>query len=141
MYLFLHIWTSVTFKVLSICCNAPIKIFFPPLLKSCWTHWFWGLLVLLLFFCFASFSWAKCFPLRTFFIQGNKIKSLLKFRSIELQPFSLTHTYRETDLHFIFSWDHDVYSAYPSSYIMSIFSLSHMQRQLKAAYNYFKVWM
>ena len=41
-----------------------------------WTHWFWCFLVLLLFFCFTSFTSAKHFPLRTFFIWRNK-KSLL----------------------------------------------------------------
>ena len=36
------------------------------------THWFWCLLVLLVFSCFPSSTLAKHFPLRTFFIQGSK---------------------------------------------------------------------
>ena len=40
--------------------------------NSFWT-WFWGLLVLLLL-CVSPCPSAKCFPFRTFFIQGNKEK-------------------------------------------------------------------
>ena len=39
--------------------------------NSFWSHWFWCLLVLLLF-CFTSSRLAKHFPLRTFFIRGKK---------------------------------------------------------------------
>ena len=41
-----------------------------------WTCWLWCLLVLLLFFCFNSSPSAKHFPLKNFFIQGNKKMSL-----------------------------------------------------------------
>ena len=47
--------------------------FFPTGQNSFWTHWIWCLLVLLPFFCFTSFTLAKCFPLRTFFIWEPKI--------------------------------------------------------------------
>ena len=39
---------QVTFKTLPIWCNTPVEMFFP--LLSSWAHWFWYLLVLLLFF-------------------------------------------------------------------------------------------
>ena len=68
-YVFLHIETSVTFKVLSIWCNTPIEMFF-PLLKSFWTHQ--CLLVLLLFFRFSSPTLAKHFPLRKFSSRETK---------------------------------------------------------------------
>ena len=42
MYLFLHVEISVTFKVLSIWCNTPIKIFF-HCSNSFWTQEFWCL--------------------------------------------------------------------------------------------------
>ena len=44
--------------------------------NSFWTHLFWCLLVLLLFFCSTYSTLAKCFPLRTFFIQGVQKKLL-----------------------------------------------------------------
>ena len=47
--------------------------FFFTAQNSFWTPRFWCLLVLLPFSP-TSFTLAKCFPLRTFFIQGNKIK-------------------------------------------------------------------
>ena len=40
--------------------------------KHFWIHWFWCLLVLLLFFCVTSSTSAKRFPLRIFCIRGNK---------------------------------------------------------------------
>ena len=47
--------------------------------NSFWTHQFWCLLALLPFFCFTSSTWAKHFPLRTFFIEGNR-KRFLRVR-------------------------------------------------------------
>ena len=46
--------------------------FFSTAQNRSWTYQFWCLLVLLLFFCFTSSTSAKHFPLRTFFIWGNK---------------------------------------------------------------------
>ena len=57
--------------MLPIWCDAPVKAFFP--LLSFWTRQFWCLLVLLQL-CFTSSTSAKCFPLRTIFMQGNKKK-------------------------------------------------------------------
>ena len=47
---------------------------FPTARNSYWTHRFWCCSVLLQFFCFTSSTWAKCLPLRTFFIRGNNKK-------------------------------------------------------------------
>ena len=60
--------------------------FFFTAQNSFWTHWFRGRLVLLpfcLFVCFPSFTVAKHFPLRSFFIWGNKKILLLGVRSGE----------------------------------------------------------
>ena len=45
--------------------------------NSFWTHWFWCLLVLLLFFCFTFSTWGggEDFLFRKFFIWGDKKKA------------------------------------------------------------------
>ena len=49
-----------------------ISKLFSSVQNSFWTHQFWCLLVLLPFFGFICSTWAKCFPLWTFFIWGYK---------------------------------------------------------------------
>ena len=71
MYLFLHVSTSVTFIVFSISCNASIEIFLHCSERSLNSS------ILMPFsasavFCFISSTLMKHFPLRTFFIWGNK---------------------------------------------------------------------
>ena len=62
VYLFLHVWTSVTFKILSVWCNTPIKIFFTAQ-NGFWIYQFWCLVVLLSFCLFVSPMWiGKTFP-------------------------------------------------------------------------------
>ena len=65
--------TSVTFKILSLWCNTPIKIFF-PLLKT-----IFELIDFDAFYCFWCFFFhlfhiGKMFPSEDFFIWGNKQK-------------------------------------------------------------------
>ena len=50
MYLFLHIWISVTFKVFSIWFNTPTETCISTAQNSFWIRQLWCLLVLLLFF-------------------------------------------------------------------------------------------
>ena len=68
VHLFLDIYTSVT----SIWCKTPTETF--SCSKQFWTHQFWCLLVLLLFFCFTTSTLIKHFSLRAFSIQGNPQK-------------------------------------------------------------------
>ena len=75
MYLFLCVKTSVTFKILTIWCNTPIKAFFSTAQNSFWTRQFWCLLVLLPFFCFTSSTLGKMFPFEDFFHLGKQQKS------------------------------------------------------------------
>ena len=65
---------SVTFEGLSIWCDPPVETFFSHCTKQ-----FLNLLILMPFsasaiFCFTSSTRTKHFPLRTFFIQGEKEK-------------------------------------------------------------------
>ena len=76
VYLFLHVLTSVTFKVLAIWCNTLIETFFFHCSKL-----FLNLSILMPFsasaiFGFTSSTSAKYFPLRTFFM-GETEKSWL----------------------------------------------------------------
>ena len=62
---------SYIFKLLSPSKHSPFDVIhlsrhFSTAENSCWTHWFWYLLVLLPFFCFTSSISAKHFPLRIF---------------------------------------------------------------------------
>ena len=57
--------------------------FFSTAQNSFWTHWFWCLLVLLLFFSPTSSTLAKCFTLRTFSSRETK-KNLIGGRSGDL---------------------------------------------------------
>ena len=72
MYLFLYIKTSVTFKVLSIWCNAPIGTFF-HCSKQFRTSRFSCLLVV---FCFTSSTSQQNISLGGLFSWGNKKTSL-----------------------------------------------------------------
>ena len=70
VYLFLHIYTSENFKVLSIWCNTLIETFSTA--QNCfWTHRLWCVLVLLPFFV-SSFPHLQNVSLWGFFIQVNK---------------------------------------------------------------------
>ena len=70
------------FKLQSPSKYFPFNAIYPLRLFSHCSKQFLNLLILMPFsasaiFCFTSSTSAKCFPLRTFFIQGNKRKSLL----------------------------------------------------------------
>ena len=71
MCIFSYMFKPVTFKVLSIWCNTPIKMFFSTAQNSFWTHWFWCLLGLLLFFV-SLFYISKMFSFEDFFHPGKQ---------------------------------------------------------------------
>ena len=69
---FWHVWTSVTFEVLSIWCNTPIETF-SHCSNRFWAHRFWCLLVLLLFFV-SPFSHWQNVSFEDFFHLGKQQK-------------------------------------------------------------------
>ena len=73
MRLFLHVETSVTFKMLSIWFTTLSSCFSTVQFSNSWTLMPFRASAI---FCFTSFTWAGRFPLRTFFIWGNKRKSV-----------------------------------------------------------------
>ena len=77
MYSFLHIKTSVTFKVSSIWYNTPIETFFPTAQNSFQTHRFWCGLVLLLFLVSPFPYWQNISLWGLFFLIWGNSKCLL----------------------------------------------------------------
>ena len=81
MYLFIHVWTSVTFKVLSIWWHTTTETVF-ALLKTVFGLINFDAFSVSVIFCFNCSTLAKCFPLKTFFHPGKQ-KQLLLERSGE----------------------------------------------------------
>ena len=76
-FIYKNCFYSYMFKLQSFSKYSPfdaihLSRLFSTAQNSFWTHRFWYLSVLLLVFCFTSSTSVKCFPLRTFFIWGNK---------------------------------------------------------------------